>query len=224
MILDAIGESLPMSVGIALSPLPVTVVVIILMSNRARSNAPAFLLGWILGILVVCTTVFFLPGIETARGEPTQLSGIVRVILGIALLLLSVRQWKQRPTPGKVVKLPTILQHLEKIGVYQSFVTGFLLSGIGPKNLLLNIAGAISIDTSMLDPKKQLIVLVVFTFTASLTVAAPVAGYFLLNARAEAFFGQLKNWLINNTVTVTIVLLLISGTLLIGLGIDILTA
>jgi hypothetical protein len=49
MLLEAIGGSLPMAVGIALSPLPVASLIILLMTPQARTNAPAFLLGWIAG-------------------------------------------------------------------------------------------------------------------------------------------------------------------------------
>ena len=43
MLLEAIGNSLPMAVGIALSPLPVASVIILLMTPQARTNAPTFL-------------------------------------------------------------------------------------------------------------------------------------------------------------------------------------
>ena len=79
MLADAISSSLPMSVGVALSPIPVAAILIILMSARARTNAPAFLLGWMAGILTIGLVVSLMPGLLTARGEPTQLSGLTRV-------------------------------------------------------------------------------------------------------------------------------------------------
>ena len=98
MLLEAIGGSLPMAVGIALSPLPVASLIILLMTPQARTNAPAFLLGWIAGILAVGFVVFILPGIETTSGEPTPLSGLMRIILGILLLALTWKQWRRRET------------------------------------------------------------------------------------------------------------------------------
>jgi len=50
---EAIGQSLPLAVGVALSPLPIIAVVLMLTSPRARANGPAFVLGWLIGLGVV---------------------------------------------------------------------------------------------------------------------------------------------------------------------------
>lgn len=224
MLLEAIGGSLPMAVGIALSPLPIASVIIILMTPQAKSNAPALLLGWIVGILTVGFITFMMPGIETARGEPTPLSGLIRIILGIGLLLLSWHQWRQRPKPDEPVKVPKLLARLDKLGIAHSLATGFLFSGVNPKNLVLIAAGAATIDASMLSPKSQIIALLVFTAIASLSVALPVTAYFLARHSVEGMFARWKDSLIANNVTVLIVLLLVFGTLLIGRGMRILAA
>lgn len=224
MLLEAIGGSLPMAMGVTLSPLPAAAVIIILMTPRARSNSLAFASGWIAGILAVGVITFVIPGLETARGEPTALSGLIRIILGIVLLSLSWRQWQQRPAPDEPVNIPEFLARLDQIGVAKSLATGFLLSGINPKNLLLIAAGASTIDASMLDPKAQGIALLVFTAIASLSVVLPVAGYFLARRSVEEMFGRWKDWLIQNNAVVLIVLLLVFGTLLIGRGMKILAA
>lgn len=222
MITEAIGGSIPLAVGVALSPLPVAAIIIILMSGRARTNAPAFLLGWIAGILAVGGIIFMVPGIETAAGEPTVLSGWLRIVLGVSLLLLSIRQWRQRPPPGAPGRISIFLAGLDQVGALKSSVTGFMLSGITPKNLVLIAAGAIRIDASMLGPGAQFLALLVFAAIASLGVGVPVAGYFLARQTAEEVFGRLKNWLISNNVTVLILLFLVLGVLLIGRGMQVL--
>ena len=224
MLLEAIGGSLPMAVGVAVSPPAVAAVIIMLMTPQARTNAPAFLLGWIVGILTVGLITFMIPGIETARGEPTPLSGLIRIILGFVLLLLSWRQWRQRPKPDEPVKVPELLARLDKFGMAHSLTTGFLLSGINPKNLVLVAAGAATIDESMLSPELQVIVLLVFTAIASLSVGLPVAAYFLARHSVEDMFARWKDRPIENNMTVLIVLLLVFGALLIGRGMKILAA
>lgn len=224
MIVDAIGKSLPMSIGVALSPLPVAAVMIMLMTNRARTNAPAFLCGWVLGILTVGRVVFLLPAVSAAQTDPTSLSGVIRIGFGIALLLLSLRQWRQRPAPGTPVVVPRLLTSLDKIGVVHAAATGFLLSGINPKNLLLNAAGAATIDQLGLPPGDQLIALLVFATIASVTVVVPVAVYFLFRRRAEATLGQWKDWLIRNNATLVVAVLFVFGALLIGEGVMVLAA
>jgi hypothetical protein len=213
-----------MSVGVALSPIPVAAILIILMSARARTNAPAFLLGWMAGILTIGLVVSLMPGLLTARGEPTQLSGLTRVALGIALLLLAVRQWRQRPEPDAAVDVPPLLARLDSIGVMQSSITGFLLSAIHPKNLILDAAGAAAIDASMLDSATQYTALVIFTLIASVGIIIPIAAYFIAKRRVGTLLGRWKDWLIRNNIQVMIVLLLILGALLIARGLHIMLA
>jgi threonine/homoserine/homoserine lactone efflux protein len=224
MMIEAIGGSLPLSVGVALSPLPVAAVIMMLITAQGRTNAPAFLLGWFLGILTVGFVVFLMPGIETARGEPTTLSGLLRIILGIALLFLSIRKWRQRPAPDEPVEVPKVLTRLDQIGVMQSMIAGFLLSSVNPKNLLLTAAGAATIDASMLDPGAQIIALLVFAAIASVTIAVPVVAYLLARHSAGIMFVSWKDWLLRNNATLQIVLLLVFGALLIGGGMKILAA
>jgi hypothetical protein len=213
-----------MSVGVALSPIPVAAILIILMSARARTNAPAFLLGWMAGILTIGLVVSLMPGLLTARGEPTQLSGLTRVALGIALLLLAVRQWRQRPEPDAAVDVPPLLARLDSIGIMQSSITGFLLSAIHPKNLILDAAGAAAIDASMLDSATQYTALVIFTLIASVGIIIPIAAYFIAKRRVGTLLGRWKDWLIRKNIQVMIVLLLILGALLIARGLHIMLA
>src|SRR5229473_2094507 len=58
---QAIGGSLPLAVGIALSPIPIIAVVLMLTSRKARVNGPAFVLGWLIG-LGIAYLVFALIG------------------------------------------------------------------------------------------------------------------------------------------------------------------
>lgn len=210
--------SLPLAIGVALSPFPVTAVIIILMSARARTHAPAFVLGWIAGILTVGIITFVIPGIDTERGEPTVLSGWLMIVLGTLLLFLSVRQWVQRPAPNKQVEPPKFLASLDQNSVHKLLVTGFLLSAATPKNFLLTTAGAARIDASMLGPGAQAIVLMVFAAVGSLGVGLPVVAIFLGRRRATSVLGRLKDWLIRNNVTMIILLLLVFGVVLISRG------
>jgi hypothetical protein len=50
---DAIGQTLPMAVGVALSPIPIVAVVLMLVTERAQVNGPAFVLGWLIGLVIV---------------------------------------------------------------------------------------------------------------------------------------------------------------------------
>ncbi len=59
---QAIGGSLPLAIGIAISPIPIIAVVLMLTTPRAKINGPAFLLGWLLGLGIVGTIVLTIAG------------------------------------------------------------------------------------------------------------------------------------------------------------------
>ena len=58
----AIGEVLPIAVGVALSPVPIIAVILILVTPQARSNGPAFVPGWIGGLAILGAVVMAVAG------------------------------------------------------------------------------------------------------------------------------------------------------------------
>ncbi len=50
---QAIGDILPMAVGVAISPVPIIAVVLMLGTPPARANGPAFAVGWLAGLTIV---------------------------------------------------------------------------------------------------------------------------------------------------------------------------
>ena len=202
-----------------MSPIPILALVIILMTTKASKNAPAFLLGWVLGIFLVGILVFLIPGNQTANGTPTFIAGLIRIILGTALLVLAIRKWQQHQNSDKPVEVPKLITRLESVGIYQSAMTGFMFSAIYPKNLVLVIAGAVIIDRIVPLFTMQLLALLIFTALASLSIASPIIAYFIEKQKVKMMLVRWKSWLVNNNATILIILLLIFGMLLLGRGI-----
>ncbi|MFI5896294.1 GAP family protein [Actinoplanes sp. NPDC051513] len=95
---EAIGQSLPTAIGAALSPVPIIAVILMLTTPRARTNGPAFVLGWLVGLAAVGTVVLLLAGPASSGddgGKPAW-AGWVALILGVLLLLIAVRQFRRR--------------------------------------------------------------------------------------------------------------------------------
>ena len=67
MLLEALGESLPLAVGVALSPVPIAAVAMVL--SARPGNAPAFLAGWLVGIVAVGSLILLIPGLGTSTGS-----------------------------------------------------------------------------------------------------------------------------------------------------------
>src|SRR5690349_8119414 len=109
---EAIGQVLPLGVGVALSPVPIIAVVLMLGTPRARSNGPAFLLGWLLGLGLAGTIVLVVSNGADASSDdgPASWVSVLRLVLGVLLLLLAVKQWRGRPRAGEAAALPKWMQ------------------------------------------------------------------------------------------------------------------
>ena len=57
---SVIGDILPMALGVAISPVPIIAVILMLLAPRARAASVAFMLGWVIGVVVVVGAVTFL--------------------------------------------------------------------------------------------------------------------------------------------------------------------
>lgn len=207
----AFAYSLPMALGISLSPLPVVFSVSVLLSSRP-ANATAFSLGWAVGIFLIGFTVFLIPGLEAERGEPTLLAGGIRLILGAGLLFLAIRQWMKHLSGEGVSESPRLLNKLNDSTPGKTLVTGLMLSVFNPKNLLLTLAGVSYIDAYASSLAEQSLVLLFFTLVASAGVILPIIGYILFPARAQSFLAVTRSWLLRNNAAVV-------GSFLLALGV-----
>jgi hypothetical protein len=224
---QAIGQLLPIAIGIALSPLPIVAVILMLFTPRARTNGFAFLAGWSGGLLVVGGALLWLAGATDAasdEGAESTLSGVVKLALGILLLLLAVRSWRTRPHEGAEPELPRWMSALDSVTAATSLGMGALLSSVNPKNLALLLAGVATISSANLSSGESVATLVVFVLVASLSIAIPVAVYVVLGDRADAALTPAKDWLSRNNAAVMAIILLIFAAKLIGDGITILAA
>ena len=218
----AIGEMLPLAIGIAISPVPIIAIILMLITPKARSNGLAFLGGWMLGLAVVGTIVLIVAntaGIATSSG-PSQTVSWIKLVLGLLLLVVAWRQFRKRPKAGEEAPLPKWMRALDSFTPTRSLAVGALLSGVNPKNLILNATAAAGIAATGLAGAQQAVVLVVLIIVGSLGVMAPVGVYFAMGDKAAPVLGGWKTWLAANNATVMMVLFLVFGVTLIGKGIS----
>jgi len=220
-VIHAIGEILPLAIGTAISPLPIIAVILMLTTSKARTNGPAFLAGWLLGLAAVTGVVLVVTDAAEAASSsgPSRLVSAIILALGLVLLMLAWRQFKGRPEPGEETPAPKWMKALDGFTVTRSLSVGALLSGVKPKNLILAAAAAASIAQSGIAGPQQVAVLLVLLLVGSVGIMVPVAVYFAMGDRAEPLLDGWKTWLSANNATVVIVLFLVFGVVLIGKGI-----
>jgi len=219
---NVIGNILPSAIGVAISPVPIIAVILMLFSQRARSNGSAFLLGWVLALAVVGSIVLVLANLGkiSAGGTPSTLAYVLKLLLGLLFLLLAIRQWRSRPKEGEEPHMPKWMASIDKITAGRAFGLSALLAGVNPKNLGLTLAAALSIAQAGLSGAQPWIALAVFVILASLTVAAPVLYYLFAGQSAEKMLNSWKAWLVANNATVMFILFLILGAKLFGDGLS----
>lgn len=216
-----IGEILPLAIGIAISPIPIIAAILMLLSPKARGTSIGFLLGWIIGILVAVTVFTLLSAVlpSGATDDADPVRGVIRLVLGAALLVLALRRWRSRPKPGEDAELPKWMSAIETMNAGKGFGIGFLLAAVNPKNLLLGAAAGVAIGSARLPTGSAVVVIVVFTAIAAASVAIPVVAYLVASKRMSGPLESLRAWLVHNNATVMAVLLLVIGFVLIGKGI-----
>jgi threonine/homoserine/homoserine lactone efflux protein len=214
---DAIGQVLSFGVGVALSPVPIIGVVLMLATPRARSNGPAFIAGWILGLAVVGTLVLLASsGVASEQGEPADWVSWLKLVLGVLLVAVAVKERRSRPTDEAEPEMPKWMEAIDTFTPGKAAGFGALLSGINPKNLLLCVGAAAAIAQTGVSAGEQAVALAVFVLIGTLGPGAPVAIYFALGERSERILDRLKAWMSDNNAAIMAVLCLVIGVKLIG--------
>jgi hypothetical protein len=214
----AIGGSLPLAIGVSLSPVPIIAVVLMLTTPRARFNGPAFIIGWLAGLAVVGAIILSVsgPADASSSGEPATWVSWLKVALGLLLLGLCVREFRARPKEGEQAALPKWMSTIDKIKPPAALGLAAVLAGANPKNLLLAVSAAASIAQTGISGAEQAIAYAVFALIGTLGVGIPVGIYFAMGSRSEKLLAGLKDWMGQHNAVIMAVLCLVIGFKLIG--------
>ncbi|MFC4223629.1 GAP family protein [Lysinibacter cavernae] len=216
-----IGEILPLAIGVTISPLPIIAAILMLLSPHARRTSLGFLVGWLAGI-VIAVTVFTLvssliPATDPSASQP--IAGVIKIVLGVLLLLLAVKQWRSRPKPGEDAALPKWMAAIDTMTVGRGLALGFVLAAVNPKNLIMAASAGTAIGLAALDVGPTIVAIVIFTVIAGASVAVPVIAYLVASDKLSATLESLRVWLVGNNAAIMAVLLLVIGVSQIGKGI-----
>jgi Sap, sulfolipid-1-addressing protein len=214
----AIGGSLPLAVGVALSPVPIIAVVLMLTTHRARVNGPMFVAGWLAGLAIVGVIALSIagPAGASSSGVPATWVSWVKLALGLLLLLVAARQFRGRPKNGTQADLPAWMGKVDGIRPLPAAGLAAALAGVNPKNLLLIVGGAAAIAQTGISGGQQAIAYLVFALVGTIGVGTPVGIYFAMGARSDKPLAGLKDWMAEHNAVIMAVLCLVIGVKLIG--------
>ena len=215
---QAIGEILPLAIGVAISPVPIIAIILMLGTPRARSTGVAFAVGWLAGLTIAGAIMLAVASgnADGDSGEPATWASLLKLGLGLLFLLLAGTQWRGRPQPGQEAEMPKWMQTIDTFTAGKSLGVGVLLSGLNPKNLALTIAAATVIAQAGISHGQEAGVLAVFILLGSLTILAPLGIYLALGSKATQILQGMKTWMSVHNAAIMTVLLLVLGAKLTG--------
>ena len=223
MIGGALGDLLPLAIGIAISPIPIIACILLLFSGRARVNGPAFLVGWVVGITAVTVIAVILSDTSGATDEPASgpsLADLLFLFLGVGAIALGIRQWRIRPTDGAEATMPAWMAAIDDFTPVRALGFGLALSALNPKNLGLALAAGVVIDRAIVAGGNGAALELLFVVLASLSIAIPVLYVLVGGEGAKRTLQGWRAWLEQHNAAVMAVLFVLIGAKLVGEGLD----
>lgn len=219
MLSQAIGETLPLAMAVALSPFPVIAIVLILSGRNGRRNGPLFALGWVAGLAVVATLVVVVfGGADDPDSTSSAFADGLRVLAGAGMIAIGARKWWTRPRADEESKTPAWAASLEDASAGRALTLGLLLSGANPKNFVLTGSAAASIVEAGAHGADLLIAVVAFVLLCSGAVFAAVLLHLLGGPRGASLLGAVQRFMVANSVVISVLVLLILGATVLGDG------
>lgn len=230
--LQAIGHILPIAAALAVSSVPITAMVLILLSPNRRRSALPFMLGWVIGLALAVTLCALgaelVPASRAAR-RPDTVIGVLEILIGAGLLIVAFLTWRRgrrvarsaansSATSSTTPSLPKWLAEVGSLGGWAAFGLALILN-FRPKGLLLAMAAGLSLRAETLDVGESAIVILVYTAIAASTVVVPIIATMIAPDRMTPRLTETQDWLVRNGSAVGSIVLAVIATVVIGSGI-----
>ena len=218
---DAMGSALlqvvPLALAAALSSVPISATIFILLSESRTRSGLAFLAGTVLGTVVAITLVTAVGQALPGRPRHHQaLIGKLEIVVGIAMVLLGVVTLvRHSAASGGGARW---LDGVGSLGTLPVFGIGLALN-LRPKAILLVAAAGLAISRAHLSFEESLVLVVVYTAIATCTVVVPIVLTILLPHRMEPRLLAAKEWIAVHSTGVSATIMILVGGFVIGIGI-----
>ena len=222
---QGISEVLTFAVAVAISPIAIIAVILMLFSARAPVNGPAFLFGWVVALTALSTIVYVVAHDGNVATSSTASDSVSwgQIALGLVLLLLARRNWRNRPAPGEQPAMPKWMARVDAFSPPEAAGLGAVLAVANPKNLILTLGSATGLAQLGLSTSDAIVATAVFVILGSVTIAGAVLYALVGGERARASLDSAKSWLGAHNAAVLAALFLVFGVDLIAKGLPPLT-
>lgn len=170
--LTVLIQSLILASGGMLSVGSITIVILLLISDRGWRNGLAYMLGYVsaYSLIGVSVVVVGYTAAENRSGESGQFLPILFIMMGMLLLWLTTRNWRKPASENN--QSPRLFAIIDKITPTKAFAFGAMVTVINFKNLAIFLSAvSVSLLSNLLLPSKIVITLfVVLVFCTSVIV------------------------------------------------------
>jgi len=209
---QVVAGILPLTIGIALSPEVILLVIVILSADDPGTKGFLFVAGWLLGLAAVAGLLLYIFEIRGFLPEdPKQGVFFVRLVAGLILLYISYTLARQAPRAGEVPAMPKQAQISLPVKRYKALGYGMLRAIMGLRTVVLTLSAVVIVSRAPISTRDAAIALALFVLVSSMLVLAPLVLHLVRGDKASANLSFWKNWAIANNATVTAVLLFILG-------------
>ena len=217
--IPVLADLLTIGVAVAISPLAIVAVILMATSGKGRTNGTAFILGCYTFAIVFVGVLVLIgrsAGTEDPDSGPHITVDIVEIVLGLALLVLAIRQWRHRSSNEP----PAWMARLDGLKIGGAFLVGILISGpLSPKDLPLLIAAGGRISQATLPVEQVVAVILLFGVMGIMAVLVPWFISVVSPGKVEVRLSAMRTWLVSNHAVIMTVLFVILGVKLIGSGV-----
>lgn len=199
----------------------ITIVILLLISDRGWHNGLGYALGYISGYTIIGVAAVLL-GYNTPKSDSDDSSmvwSILFLVFGVLLLWLTVRNWRKKPTEGNQ-EPPRFFSLLDTITPVRAYFIGAMVTVINFKNLaiFLSAVSIVLFSELVLSAKIVIVLLDALIFCASVLI--PVAIYLAFPKTAAERLNWIKQTLENYSRPISIWIPLIFGLIFLLRGIS----
>ena len=206
-------QLLPIALAGTFSWLPVTGILVLLLSSDGRPKAPAFLLGRVVGMGLM--TVAFVAGARALPPFPALEGPFVawtEIGVGVALVVVGVVAWVRRGGSHR----GRMGSWLERLGDASTVAVlgASLLVDLQPKGILLALSAGVVLRTGRLPALEAVVAVALYLALASSSVLVPVVASVLAPTRTRRVMQAAQRWLDRHGSVVTAVVVAAVGIVL----------
>jgi hypothetical protein len=206
-------DLLLIGLAITLEPIPLTAFILILLAKGGVRKGAAFIFGWLLSLAIVVAVTVLVTGNKPPKPNtaPSLAALAVKILIGVALLLIAERQRRRMGKPRPPKKPPKWQTGLDSMSPWFAIGLAPLTQPWG-----LVAAGVAVIVEAKLTSWANYVALILFCLVSTAIYLALELYAGFRPERAQAFLGRIRTWIDTHTDQVIIVVSLVLGFWLVG--------